>query len=368
MEFSLTEEQTAIADLARKVFSEHGSDEHVRQLAEAGQTFDAHLWQTLQGTGLVSLALPEAQGGAGVGMLELALVLQAQGRHLGAAPLWTHALATQAVAAHGSASLQARILPALAAGTQVAGLATEFEAHVALRATRDAQGWSLDGHLQAVLLDACQAWLLLPARTDGGLRLFLVPADQAGMTRTSGLLTDQQPVCDLAFSAARLPLDSALDAAAIEWLMPRMACCIAALQLGVVEEAMHRAAAYVGERQQFGRPLGSFQALAVRAADAYIEVELLRSALWQLAWRLDQGLPASAAARVAKFQSSQAGYIVGHTAQHFHGGVGADLKYPIHRFYLKSQALSHIGGGAQAQLARIGQALAGDHIEDYEHA
>ncbi len=367
MEFSLTEEQAAIADLAGKVFREHGSDEHVRHLAEAGQTVDAHLWQTLQGTGLASLALPEAQGGAGMGMLELALVLQAQGRHLGAAPLWTHLLATLAVAAHGSASLRERALPALTAGTQIAGLATEFEAHVGLRATRDAQGWSLDGHLHAVLLDPSHAWLALPARTDNGLRLVLLPTDQAGMTRTSGVLTDLQPVCDLVFSAVRVAPDSVLDAAAIDWLMPRMACCIAALQLGVVEEALRRAAAYVGEREQFGRPLGSFQALAVRAADAYIEVELLRSALWQLAWRLDQGLPATAAARVAKHQSSQAGYIVGHTAQHFHGGVGADLQYPIHRFYLKSQALSHIGGSAQAQLALIGQALAGDHIEDYEH-
>ncbi|MES2482252.1 MAG: acyl-CoA dehydrogenase family protein [Pseudomonadota bacterium] len=367
MEFSLTEEQAAIAELAGKVFREHGSDEHVRQLAEACQTVDAHLWQTLHDTGLASLTLPESQGGAGIGMLELALVLQAQGRHLGAAPLWTHVLATLAVATHGSPSVQGRVLPALAAGTQIAGLATEFEAHVSLRATRDAQGWTLDGHLHAVLLDASHAWLVLPAHTDDGLRLFLVAADQAGMTRTSGVLTDLQPVCDLAFSAARVAQDSMLGAAAIDWLMPRMACCIAALQLGVVEEALHRAAAYVSERQQFGRPLGSFQALAVRAADAYIEVELLRSALWQLAWRLDQGLPATSAARVAKHQSSQAGYIVGHTAQHFHGGVGADLQYPIHRFYLKSQALSHIGGGAQAQLARIGQALAGEHIEDYEH-
>ena len=362
MEFSLTEEQAAIADLAGKVFREHGSDEHVRHLAEAGQTVDAHLWQTLQGTGLASLALPEAQGGAGMGMLELALVLQAQGRHV-------HTIEGLADASGPLHPVQQAFTEchALQCGFCTPGLATEFEAHVGLRATRDAQGWSLDGHLHAVLLDPSHAWLALPARTDNGLRLVLLPTDQAGMTRTSGVLTDLQPVCDLVFSAVRVAPDSVLDAAAIDWLMPRMACCIAALQLGVVEEALRRAAAYVGEREQFGRPLGSFQALAVRAADAYIEVELLRSALWQLAWRLDQGLPATAAARVAKHQSSQAGYIVGHTAQHFHGGVGADLQYPIHRFYLKSQALSHIGGSAQAQLALIGQALAGDHIEDYEH-
>ena len=187
------------------------------------------------------------------------------------------------------------------------------------------------------------------------------------MHRTRGLLTDFQPVCDLAFDNAEVPADSDLGEAALEWLEPRIALCISALQLGVLAEALKRAAAYVSERHQFGRPLGSFQAIAVRAADAYIEVELLRSALWQLAWRLDYGLPAIAAARVCKHQASQAGHLVSHTAQHFHGGVGADLQYPIHRFYLKSRALEMTGGCGEAQLARIGRDLASEPWEQYLH-
>lgn len=91
-------------------------------------------------------------------------------------------------------------------------------------------------------------------------------------------------------------------------------------------------------------------------AGAYTEVELLRGAVWQLAWRLDAGLPAAAAARVAKFQAASAGHLVGHTAQHYHGGIGADLTYPAHRYFLWARALEMTGGGAEAQLARLGAA------------
>ena len=367
MEFSLTPEQHAVAALAEDLFGAHGSDDHVRAIAQAGATIDMPLWRKLAETSLLDLAMPESDGGSGLGMLELGLVLEQQGRFLAAAPLWQHQLAGLTIATHGKPALRQRVLPAIANGEQVAALASECCAEQGLRASRAANGWTLNGTLAAVLLDDVHTWLLAPASTPAGVRLFLIPASQPGIHRTRGLLTDFQPVCDLTFDNAEVAADSDLDAAALDWLEPRIALCLSALQLGVLAEALRRAAAYVSERHQFGRPLGSFQAIAVRAADAYIEVELLRSALWQLAWRLDQDLPAIAAARVCKHQASQAGHLVSHTAQHFHGGVGADLQYPIHRFYLKSRALEMSGGGAEAQLARIGRDLASEPWEQYLH-
>ena len=367
MEFSFNADQRAIAALAESLFAAHGSDKHVRALAEAGHTLDRPLWAKLADTGLLTLVLPESGGGSGVGMLELGLVLEQQGRFLAAAPLWQHVLAGLAVQVHAAASLRERVLPGIARGTHIAALATELHGHVGLSATADATGWTLDGGLATVLVDAAHGWLLAPAMTADGIRLFLLPADLPGMRRSSGTLTDMQTICDLAFDGAQVAADSALAEPALDWLEPRTALCITALQLGVLDESLKRAAQYVSERQQFGRPLGSFQALAVRAADAYIEVELLRSAQWQLAWRIDGGLPAIAAARTARHQASQAGHLVGHTAIHFHGGVGADLTYPIHRFYLKSQALGLTGGSAEDQLARIGRALAGAGARDYIH-
>ncbi|WP_159591243.1 acyl-CoA dehydrogenase family protein [Hydrogenophaga sp. BPS33] len=367
MNFELTGDQTAVVDLATSLFREHGSDDHIRALHEKDASIDRPLWRKLSETGLLSIALPEAAGGAGMGMLELGLVLQQQGRFLAAVPLWTHALATLAVGTHGVPALRESVLATLLSGERPAAIATELDARAGLTATPSQQGWLLDGELPSTLLEPWHGFLLALATTPQGRRLFLLDLQHVAPERTSGRLTDLQTVCTLNFSRVFVAQDCVLDAPALDWLWPRMACCVSALQLGVLEEALSRAAAYVSERHQFGRPLGSFQALAVRAADAYIQVELLRSAQLQLAWRIDQGLPCEAAARVAKHQASQAGHIVGHTAQHFHGGVGADLQYPIHRFYLKSQAQSLIAGGAEAQLAHIGRALADTDIAEYIH-
>ena len=367
MEFSFSEDQRAVADLAADVFSAHGSDDYNAKFAESEQSFDAQLWEQVVQTGLVNLVLSTDGGGSGLGMTELGLVLEQQGKHLAVAPLWQHQLVSLAIETHGSAQLRLSVLPAMASGEKMAALATELEHCASLQAMRSADGWVLSGNLDAVLLDDAHAWLLLAAATEQGPRLFLVAASQDGMTKTSGALTDMQPLCDIAFDNVSLSDDSILDADAIAWLEPRMDLCITSLQLGVLTESLHRTAIYSNERHQFGRPIGSFQALAVRAADAYIEVELLRSAQWQLAWRLDNGLPATAAGRVAKHHAALAGHIVGHTAQHIHGGVGADLRYPIHRFYLKSQALAAIGGGAEEQLARIGRELARPSFEEYIH-
>jgi alkylation response protein AidB-like acyl-CoA dehydrogenase len=192
-----------------------------------------------------------------------------------------------------------------------------------------------------------------------GPRLALLPLDAAGIARTDGIATHGEAVADLVLEGVALPRDHVLESAeATAWLDLHVSLCVAALQLGVTAEALRRTAAYVGERHQFGRPIGSFQAVATRMADAYAEVELLRGAVWRLAWLLDAGRPADAAARIAKWQAAQAGHIVGHTAQHYHGGIGADLTYPIHRFFLWARALELTGGGAEVQLARLGAALA----------
>ena len=146
--------------------------------------------------------------------------------------------------------------------------------------------------------------------------------------------------------------------AGADWLFQRAAACVAALQLGVAAEAMRRTAEYTGTRHQFGRPIGSFQGVALRAADGYIDIEVARGALMQLGWRLDQGLDATAAAHVAKYWANQCGHRVAHTAAHLHGGLGADVSYPIHRFLLWARALEMTAGGAQSHLFELGELVA----------
>jgi acyl-CoA dehydrogenase len=135
---------------------------------------------------------------------------------------------------------------------------------------------------------------------------------------------------------------------------------LCALAVGVGESALATTAAYLNERQQFGRPLSAFQGAMLRAADAAIDIEAMRVTLWQAAWRIDTGRDAAQAVAIAKWQASERGQRVVHATQHLHGGVGADVSYPIHRYFLWGKQIELELGGPSRQLARLGRLLADD--------
>jgi alkylation response protein AidB-like acyl-CoA dehydrogenase len=144
----------------------------------------------------------------------------------------------------------------------------------------------------------------------------------------------------------------------VRWIAEHAAVGYCALQLGLVERALRLTADYLSQRVQFDRPLGSFQAVQQRAADAYIDVESIRATLWPAAWRLAQGRPGSEAVAVAKFFAAEAGQRVISAAQHLHGGIGVDMDYPLHRFTFWAKQVELALGGSTRQLARLGRAMA----------
>jgi alkylation response protein AidB-like acyl-CoA dehydrogenase len=144
----------------------------------------------------------------------------------------------------------------------------------------------------------------------------------------------------------------------VTWLHERALVASAVLQAGVSERALRMTADYVRERVQFGVPIGSFQAVQHRCADGFIDLEALRWSAWRAAWRLAEGLPAAREAAVAKFWAADAGSRIANAALHLHGGLGADVDYPIHRYFLRSKALELCLGGAAPQLAWLGSELA----------
>lgn len=364
MDFGLSEQQQAIADLAQQVFRDHGDDQRIRRIFESGDVFDEELWRSLAETGLLAAIIPEADGGTGLGMSEFGSILEAQGSRLGAVPYWRHALAGLAVAQFGSDALKRQLMAGLVDGSRIASLWTGAGTNREVAATQQGNGWVLNGTADAVIADHRTSLLLVRATLpEGGSGCFAVPFDDPAIGKDAigtdwGTTTSYENAADVHFNGFELNDDARLDCTdAGQWLALRSAQAISALQLGVVSQALTRAAAYVGERNQFGRAIGSFQAVAMRMADASIQLELLRTAQWQLGWRLDNGLPAENAALVAKYQASEAGHIIGHTAQHYHGGVGADVTYPVHRFFLWATALDLAEGGAEAQLERLGASL-----------
>src|SRR5262249_38831327 len=147
-------------------------------------------------------------------------------------------------------------------------------------------------------------------------------------------------------------------AEALGWMLDRARVAIAAMQLGVIERAVRMTAEYTSQRQQFDRPIATFQAVAQRAADAFIDVEACRLATWQAAWRLSENLPAEREVAVAKYWSAEAGHRVTAAAQHLHGGMGFDTDYPLFRYYLVSRQLEMTLGSAGSELGRLGAMIA----------
>jgi len=363
MNFEFDTDQMAIADLAESIFRDHGSDDRIRKLYETGKPFDEELWQQLSAAGLLSVIVPAEYGGSGLGMVEFGTILEKQGATLAPVPMWRHALAALALAKFGTDAVREKYLPAFLSGEQMLSLCTEVSPTSQVTASTTGNGWSITGHISPVTMDERTDHLIVPASLpDGRTAHFLVPLKNDKVEAAWGTATNYESVADLHFNGLELSGDMMLEDDGLgEWIVTHSCLAISAFQLGVLSEALKRAATYVGERQQFGRPIGTFQAVAMRMSDAYIQVELLRTAQWQLAWRIDNNVPVEAAAHVTKFQASQAGHTVGHTTQHYHGGIGADLTYPIHRFFLWATALDLASGGAEAQLEALAQVLP-DHV------
>ena len=367
MNFQLTEEQRAIADMATSVFADFCADEQIQRFWSSDAAYDEDLWQQLRESGLTALILPEDRGGSALGMTELCAVLESQGRHLAPVPLWSHQLAVAAVARFAGDAPRGSNGSALADSTQLATLSLEGlhgGRGLQLHADEAASGWRLHGRAVAVPLAAQSALAVLPVSTAEGARLFAIDLAQSGIEVIEGRLTHHEPAADLMFTGLPLPAGAALAPEAFGWIAPRVAACFGALQLGVVEEALKRVVAYTSGRVQFGQPIAAFQAISQKCADCLIDVEALRSSLWQLAWRLDAGLEAAGSAGVVRAWTCDAGHRVTHAAQHMHGGIGDDISYPIHRYTYWSRAIEIACGGVSESLSDLGAWLATAALED----
>lgn len=367
MNFQMTEEQRAIVDMASRLFADHCDDAAIQRFWAGEAAWDETTWQRLREAGLTALILPEELGGSALGMTELCAVLECQGRHLAPVPLWTHQLAVAALARFAGAKESWPDVATLAESSRLATLSLEGlhgSRGLMLQAEPVADGWRLRGRAVAVPLAEEVSIALLPAGTPRGPRLFAINLAQPGIEKIGGRLTHHEPAADLVFTGLMLPAAAALGEDALSWLGPRVAACLGALQLGVASAALTRVVAYTSERVQFGQPIAAFQAISQKCADCLIDVEALRSSLWQLVWRLDAGLDAAGAAGVVRAWTCDTGHRVTHAVQHMHGGIGVDVSYPIHRYTYWSRAIEIASGGVSANLDELGRWLATPALTD----
>jgi 3-oxocholest-4-en-26-oyl-CoA dehydrogenase beta subunit len=367
MDFSFTPEQDEAAQLAATILGQRATNERQKQVEAAGSRIDAELWRELSDAGLLSLAVPEAYGGAGLGLLELCRVLVEVGRTVAPVPLAVHGPAAMLVAELGTEAQRQAVLPGAAAGTVVLTAAVaEERSHLPARPTvlarpdGDGDGWRLSGSKSIVRAGAVAGVLLVTASTDEGVGVFLLDPSAAGVTRVEQHSSDRDVVVRLDLDGAHAQLLGAADGVAATRLGELLTVCGAAEQLGVTEGALHLTAAYAKTREQFGRPIGTFQAVSQRLADGYIDVLGQRLTLWQAVWRLAEGLPAEVEVATAKLWAADAGHKLAHTTVHVHGGVGIDLDGEAHRYFTTAKRFEFLFGGATEQALTIGRALAAE--------
>ena len=361
MDFTRTEASQDLSGLVRTIVDSVCTPDHQRRLDGLDQRFDETLWEKLIHSDVLSTAAPEEIGGGGFGVLEQTSILTALGRQLAAVPyLESVVLAAGAIARFGSEELRRDWAAPAVAGLRVLTVAPDGElGQPPVVATASGDGFRLTGTRIQVPFGPVADAFLVPAETDSGIKLFLIASDDAGVSVTELETTGKSSSAALELADVEVSSGRVVDGAdALAWLTTLRAVGLSAYQLGVLERALELTAEYARTREQFDRPIGSFQAVAQRLADDYIDIKGLRLALVQAAWRLSEDLPADLEVATAAFWAAEAGHRVAHTAVHVHGGVGIDMDHQVHRYFITAKQTEFALGGATAALRDIGRQLA----------
>ena len=361
MDFTDDRSAEDLGGLVRTITESVCTPERQRDLDGLDERFDRDLWSKLIDADILSTAAPESLGGGGFGVLEQVAVLVALGRQLAAVPyLESAVLAAGALAKFGSEALQQEWAVPAVNGEKILTVALDGDmGEGPVQAHGNGDGYRLTGTRTQVGYGPVADAFLVPAETDSGTKVFVVATADAGVTVSSLDTTGHGSVGHLELQGVELGADRVVGGdRRRRWLTTHGTLGRSAFQLGVLERALELTAEYAREREQFDRPIGSFQAVSSRLADGYIDIKGLRLTLTQAAWRLSEDLPADVDVNTAAFWAADAGHRVAHTTVHVHGGVGIDIDHPVHRYFLAAKQTEFAVGGATGQLLRIGRELA----------
>lgn len=379
MDFTFTEEQQAAVEAAKAVFSRVTPDGVPSPALTPGAVadeFDRPLWAALAEADLLSLVLSPEYGGAGLDALALCLVLRESAKVLARVPLLETSAVAMAVERYGAPELRDEILPRVGRGELMLtvgahGRTGHDPAELAVVARPDAEhgAWVLDGVQTAVPWAHSADLIAVPAHLgEGRAVLALVPRDQEGVSHAEQISTSGERFAEVSLDAVRIDGHRLIDPeGAWEWLHRLLTTGTCALALGLGEKVLAMTSEYTGKREQFGFPVATFQAVAVQTADRYIDLRAMEATLWQAAWRLTPArgsagvggpLPVAADIAVAKIWAADGVRRTVQTAQHLHGGFGADTDYALHRYHAWAKQLELSLGPAAAHEEALGDLLA----------
>ncbi len=348
--FAFNEEQEELRKTTRQFLESKSSEEAVREQMDTEAGYDEAVWRQMgEQMGLQGLVIPEEYGGSGYGYIELIVILEEMGRALLCAPFFSSVVLAAGTLMHsGDDSAKADLLPGIAAGETIATLAfTEEngrwdEAGITATATADGDAWKLNGTKTYVLDGHTASLLIVAARTQAGVSLFAVDGDAAGVTRTALSTMDQtrkQAKVDLADAPGRLIGVDGEGWATLERVLDLAAVALAAEQVGGAQKCLEMAVQYAKDRVQFGRPIGSFQAIKHKCADMLLEVESAKSAAYYAGWcaaELNDELPSVAS--LAKAYCSEAYFHAAAENIQIHGGIGFTWEHPAHLYFKRAKS------------------------------
>ena len=373
MDFSLTDEQRAIVELAGQILTDRCTQARVKAIESTEDRYDHELWAEFAKAGLLGAALPESAGGSGGSFLDICLVLEQQGRRVAPLPLLPVVVsAAMPLARFGSAEQQQRYLPDVIAGTVLLSAAlTELDTGPTAPTTtakRKGKQWRLSGVKVAVPVAHLAAAVLVPARTASGhIGIFLVDPKAAGVTLAREETMNWEAQFRMELSNVVVGPEAVLGsiehgADQLSWIVDRTTVGLCAIASGACQEAVRITAEYASNRKQFDKPIAMFQAVGQRLGDSYIDNEAVNLAMLQAASRLADDMPSPKEIATAKYWASEGGHRIGHAALHVHGGISIDVDYPIHRYYLWVKQVEFTLGAATPQLAHLGAILAAEPV------
>ncbi len=369
MNFAFTDEQEELRKTVRSFLENKSSEEAVREQMETDDGYDAAVWSQMgEQMGLQGLSIPEEFGGSGYGFVELGIVLEEMGRALLCAPFFSTAvLAANTLLQSGDDAAKAKYLPGIASGETIAALAYVEpsgkwdESGITMQATKSGDGYTLSGTKSFVLDGNAAGLLIVAAKTDAGTSLFAVAGHASGLTKTNLSTMDQtrkQAKLDFDNTPAELigtdgkgwdTLDTVLDLAAV---------ALAAEQVGGAQKVLEMAVEYAKVRVQFGRPIGSFQAIKHKCADMLLEVESAKSAAYYGMWcasEMNDELPSTAS--LAKAYCSEAYFHAAAENIQIHGGIGFTWEHPAHLYFKRAKSSELLFGDPTYHREQLAQRI-----------
>jgi alkylation response protein AidB-like acyl-CoA dehydrogenase len=364
MYFDLTDEQQAIKATAHDFLASRFKSERLREIAASDDGLDAAGWAEMAELGWTGLALPEEWGGQGLGIVELAILFEEMGYALAPSPLFSNTIAGLALSLCGSDDLRERYLRPLASGER-RGTPALWDAGspatpggFTMEARADGDGVVLTGE-KTLVMDAAGADFFLVATADG--RRHLVESDADGVTVTPEIGIDPtRRFSSVRFDGVRVAAADTLPGAEADYhaVFHRLCVALAAESTGIAQRTMEMAVEYAKDRQQFGRPIGAYQAVSHRCAQMLLETENARSAVYGAAWAADaepESLPL--AASMAKAYAGDAGWRVPDASIQVHGGIGFTWEHDLHFFLKRGRSNAAIFGDSKWHRERVADAV-----------